>query len=102
MIARAISKLLGQHEVAIRHLLYKKYRGNPLKVHPLASSREEFEQLGRFAAESVYPDFQVKLVQQFGTVPEKPWMDELALLTQVVKKQRQIVYQHGYLLYAAL
>jgi predicted O-methyltransferase YrrM len=102
VIARAISKLFGQHEIAIRSLLYQKYRGNPLRVRPLDSTREDFEQLGRVAAEADYSQFQKGLMEQFGSLPEKYWIDDLALLTQVVKKEKQIVYQHGHLLYAAL
>lgn len=40
--------------------------------------------------------------RETGFAIDRNWMDDLALLTQVVVKQSDICYQHGRLLYAAL
>ena len=42
------------------------------------------------------------LGERFGDLPDREFVDELALATQVVPKDEQLDWSHGYLLYAAL
>lgn len=75
---------------------------NPFRVDPSRISRQTFLDLGAEASARTHPGFLHSVEHAFGFLPEKAFIDELALSTQIVIKKSRLLYLHGYLLYAAL
>lgn len=80
----------------------KPFNTNPFDITPGEISREEYLRLAEEASARRYPEFMQRVEARFDSLPDKAWIDELALSTQVVKKSSKLLYVHGYLLYAAL
>ena len=64
-------------------------------------SKEEYLEIWNNAKTIVYPEID-KIEFQYKYSLSKEWIDELALITQVVKKGSVICYQHGRILYTLL
>lgn len=73
---------------------------HPFGTEPIAS-RERYLELHREAQCVVYPEIDM-IEEMLGFAIDRPWMEELALHTQVVVKESRLNYNHGRLLYAAL
>ncbi|NIA69072.1 class I SAM-dependent methyltransferase [Pelagibius litoralis] len=76
-----------------------------LPAHPFGTepraSRERYLELHRAAQSVAYPEIDA-VEEKLGFAIDRPWMEELALHTQVVVKESSLNYNHGRLLYAAL
>jgi len=81
---------------------HTRYAERYFKVDPSSISPETYLQIAEKARVREFPEFLTEIEEQFGFLPEKDFVDELALSTQVVIKRSEILYTHGYLLYAAL
>ncbi len=69
---------------------------------PRASPDERFSALAERAREHRNEALLAALRERFGALPEAAFVDELALATQVVPKDEELDWSHGFLLYAAL
>ncbi len=78
----------------------RRWYSSPLTKHPVAS-KEEYLSVAKNAREKSYKIID-ELEKEFGCQIDEQWFHDLALLTQVVKKKSEIVYQHGRLLYSLL
>jgi cephalosporin hydroxylase len=81
---------------------YRHFDTNPFYVDPAKISRQTYLDLAAEASSRTYPGFLEHIEATFGFLPDKQFVDELALSTQVVIKKSKLFYLHGYLLYAAL
>ena len=81
---------------------YRSYDENPFGVDPASVSRERFSALAERAREHRNEPLLAALRERFGALPEAAFVDELALATQVVPKDEELDWSHGFLLYAAL
>ncbi len=81
----------------------KPFNDNPFDIKQAGDTpRETYLRLAQEAANRTYPEFMAQVRETYGKLPDKVWIDELARSTQVVNKSTQLLYVHGYLLYAAL
>ena len=79
---------------------YRRYDENPFGVDPAGVSRERFLDLaGRARRDDA---FVALLGERFGYLPHPEFVAEVALATQVVPKEEQLDWSHGFLLYASL
>jgi len=81
---------------------YRPYDENPFGVDPATVSRERFLDLAARARASRNESLLAALRARFGNLPDAEFVDELALATQVVPKDEELDWSHGFLLYAAL
>jgi Methyltransferase domain len=81
---------------------YRSYDENPFGVDPVSTSRERFLDMAARARGHRTQTFLAELRERFGTLPDAEFMDELALATQVVPKDEELDWSHGFLLYGAL
>ncbi len=100
MLDRLVRRLLRTPRVDVWRGWYRRYDENPFAVDPESISRERFLAL---AAGTRRNDALVAtLGERFGKLPDAEFVDELALATQVVPKDEELDWSHGFLLYAAL
>ena len=96
----SLRRLLRPPRIDVWRGWYRTYDENPFEVDPKGASRERFLDLaGRARQNDV---LLATLGERFGVLPEREFVDGLALATQVVPKDEQLDWSHGYLLYAAL
>lgn len=81
---------------------YRSYDENPFGVEPASVSRERFLDLAARARERRNEPLLDRIRERFGSLPEAAFVDELALATQVVPKDEELDWSHGFLLHAAL
>gem|GEM_PF-449112 len=89
-------------EKGVWRIAYAPYGENPLNVTPNGTTRETYLEIGRKARSQTHPAFLNSLKETFGHLPPESFIHDLALPTQVVVKNSDILYLHGYLLYGAL
>ena len=100
MLDTLLRRLLRTPRVDVWRGWYRRYDENPFAVDPESVSRERFLAL---AAGTRRNDALVAtLGERFGKLPDAEFVDELALATQVVPKDEELDWSHGFLLYAAL
>ena len=96
----SLRRLLRPPRVDVWRGWYRSYDENPFEVDPDSVSRERFLDL---ASRALHNDaLLAALGERFGDLPAREFVDQLALATQVVPKDEQLDWSHGYLLYAAL
>lgn len=93
---------LAQGKRVIWQTWYRRFDNNPFNVNPRLVSQQAYLDLAAEAQSRAYPEFMARVEQAFGFLPDKTFIDDLALSTQVVIKESTLLYLHGYLLYAAL
>ena len=93
---------LTRYRQTIWQRWYRPFDDNPFHINPTQIPREHYLELAAEARERTYPKFMAQVERYFGCLPEKEFIDDLALSTQVVIKKSKLLYVHGYLLYAAL
>jgi cephalosporin hydroxylase len=81
---------------------YRAYDVNPFGVDPAEVSAEQFLDLAAQARERRSEPLIAALRERFGRLPDPAFVDALALATQVVPKDEELDWSHGFLLYAAL
>lgn len=81
---------------------YRSYDENPFGVDPARVSRDRFLDLATRAREQRNEPLLAAVRERFGSLPDAAFVDELALATQVVPKDDELDWSHGFLLYAAL
>jgi hypothetical protein len=91
-----------EHRQRVWQSWYTHFDDNPFGVHPAEITRQTYLDLAAEVQGRAYPAFLEAVNAEFGFLPEKAFIDELALATQVVVKKSQLLYMHGYLLYDAL
>ena len=96
----SLRRLLRPPRVDVWRGWYSSYDENPFEVDPGGVSRERFLELASQARPN--DTFLATLAERFGDLPDRTFVDELALATQVVPKDEQLDWSHGYLLNAAL
>ena len=96
----SLRRLLRPPRVDVWRGWYRAYDENPFEVDPDNVSRKRFLDLARQARRN--DALLAALGDRFGHLPDRAFVDELALATQVVPKDEQLDWSHGYLLYAAL
>ncbi len=96
----SLRRLLRQPRVDVWRGWYRPYDENPFEVDPDDVSRERFLDLAGQARRN--DALLAALGERFGDLPDAEFVDELALATQVVPKDEQLDWSHGYLLYSAL
>lgn len=100
LVDTLIERLAMRLTSSVEKLAYRNYYRFPFGDKPLADS-DTYRKIWEQAKQIVYP-----IIDQYehetGFAIDREWMDDLALLTQVVIKQSDICYQHGHLLYATL
>ena len=96
----SLRRLLRPPRVDVWRGWYSSYDENPFEVDPTSVSRERFLDLASHARPN--DTLLATLAERFGDLPDREFVDELALATQVVPKDEQLDWSHGYLLYAAL
>jgi len=95
-----LRRLLRTSRVDVWRGWYRLYDENPFGVDPAGISRERFLDL---AVQARRNDALVAtLGERFGYLPDPEFVDEVALATQVVPKEEELDWSHGFLLYAAL
>ena len=100
MLDTLLRRLLRTPRVDVWRGRYRRYDENPFAVDPESVSRERFLSL---AAGTRRNDALVAtLGERFGKLPDAEFVDELALATQVVPKDEELDWSHGFLLYAVL
>jgi cephalosporin hydroxylase len=97
-----LRRLLRTQRVDIWRSWYRSYDENPFGVDTATVSRERFLDLAAAASERRNEPLLAALRERFGSLPEAAFVDELALATQVVPKDEELDWSHGFLLYAAL
>ena len=100
MLDRLARRLLRTSRVDVWRGWYRRYDENPFAVDPESISRERF--LALAAGTRRNDAFVATLGERFGKLPDAEFVDELALATQVVPKDEELDWSHGFLLYAAL
>jgi hypothetical protein len=80
---------------------YRSYDENPFGVDGTVEP-ERYLELAAEARGRRSPELLAALDERFGHLPEPSFVDELALSTQVVVKDEELDWSHGFLLYAAL
>lgn len=96
---RLIRKLSRFHH-AVERLVYDQWYCNPICSEPLAT-RDLYLSIAETVKGLSYPEIDL-FEQQCGYSVNKEWLDDLALHTQVIKKESPICYAHGRVLYSAL
>ncbi len=84
----------------IESLIYKRFYNQPFSNEPLGN-RNEYLSIWEKAKSESFPKID-EVEAKYGYAIDIEWMHELALQTQVVKKESDICYQHGRLLYTTL
>ena len=102
MIESWLRRLLRTPRVDVWRGWYRSYDENPFGVDPASVSRERFLDLADRARERRNEPLLAELRDRFGSLPDAAFVDELALATQVVPKDEELDWSHGFLLYAAL
>jgi predicted O-methyltransferase YrrM len=97
-----LRRLLRTPRVDVWRDWYRSYDENPFGVDPASFSRERFLDLAARARERRNEPLLTVLRERFGGLPAAAFVDELALATQVVPKDEELDWSHGFLLYAAL
>jgi predicted O-methyltransferase YrrM len=97
-----LRRLLRTPRVDVWRDWYRSYDENPFGVDPASVSRERFLDLAARARERRNEPLLTALRERFGGLPAAAFVDELALATQVVPKDEELDWSHGFLLYAAL
>jgi len=100
VLDRLARRLLRTSRVDVWRGWYRRYDENPFAVDPESISRERF--LALAAGTRRNDAFVATLGERFGKLPDAEFVDELALATQVVPKDEELDWSHGFLLYAAL
>jgi cephalosporin hydroxylase len=80
----------------------REYDTNPFHINPANISRQTYLDLAAEVRNRTYPEFMASIERSFGFLPDREFVDDLALSTQVVIKKSKLLYLHGYLLYGAL
>lgn len=83
-------------------IAFAPYGNNPFEVTPGEVSQDTYLDLGRKARKSIPPEFLQDVEEAFHSLPQENFIHDLALSTQVIVKQSELLYLHGYLLYGAL
>ena len=96
----SLRRLLRPSRVDVWRGWYSSYDENPFGVDPNSVSHERFLDLASHARPN--DTLLATLAERFGDLPDREFVDELALATQVVPKDEQLDWSHGYLLNAAL
>ncbi len=102
MIESFLRRLLRTPRLDVWRGWYRSYDENPFGVDPTSVSRERFLELAARARERRNEPLLAALRERFGHLPDTDFVDELALVTQVVPKDEELDWSHGFLLYAAL
>ena len=102
MIEDFLRRLLRTPRVDVWRGWYRSYDENPFGVDPAGVSRERFLDLADRARERRNEPLLAALRERFGRLPDAAFVDQLALSTQVVPKDEELDWSHGFLLYAAL
>lgn len=97
---KIIYRFAGKLVNPIDRLANAKYYDFPFGRKARASV-DEYMDIWIEAKAKEFPEIDL-IEEQLGYSIEKEWLDALALKTQVVKKDSDICYQHGRLLYATL
>ncbi len=77
-----------------------RWNKDPLGNAP-SGTQEEFRALAKEAAARVFPEIDA-LEDETGFAIDRPWLDDLAAHTQIVRKKSTLGYAHGRLLYSLL
>ena len=100
MLDSFLRRLFRTPRVDVWRAWYRSYDENPFGVDPEGVSRERFLDL---AGQARRNDALLTMFgERFGHVPDPEFVDEVALATQVVPKEEELDWSHGFLLYAAL
>lgn len=100
MLDSFLRRLLRTPRVDVWRGWYRRYDENPFEVDRAGISRERFLDL---AGQARRNDALVTMFgKRFGYLPDPAFVDEVALATQVVPKDEELDWSHGFLLYAAL
>lgn len=102
MVQSFLRRLLRTPRLDVWRGWYRSYDENPFGVDPAGVSRERFLDLAKRARERRNEPLVTALRERFGALPDAVFVDELALATQVVPKDEELDWSHGFLLYAAL
>jgi hypothetical protein len=97
-----LRRLLRTPRVDVWRGWYRSYDENPFGVDPASVSRERFLDLAARGRERRNEPLLTELRERFGSLPDAAFVDGLALATQVVPKDEELDWSHGFLLYAAL
>lgn len=100
LITTFIGRLASRLQNPIDRLAYRSIYTNPFGDKPRADANT-YQKIWQSARQIAYPIID-QYERETGFAIDREWMDDLALLTQVVIKQSDICYQHGRLLYATL
>lgn len=100
LITTFIGRLASRLQNPIDRLAYRSFYTNPFGDKPRADANT-YQKIWQSARQIAYPIID-QYERETGFAIDREWMDDLALLTQVVIKQSDICYQHGRLLYATL
>lgn len=84
----------------LNNLLDAKWDNDPFGAAPLAP-REEYERLFAEARQKTHPGVEA-IEHELGFAVDRAWLDQLALHTQITKKNSELTYAHGRLLYSLL
>lgn len=100
MLDRLLRRLLRTPRIEVWRGWYRRFDENPFGVAPAGVSRQRFLELaGRVRRNDA---LLASLDERFGHLPDAEFVDEVALATQVVPKDEELDWSHGFLLYAAL
>jgi predicted O-methyltransferase YrrM len=102
VIEAFLRRLLRTPRVDVWRGWYRSYDENPFGVDPAGISRDRFLDLAARARGRRNEPLLAALRERFGSLPDTAFVDELALATQVVPKDEELDWSHGFLLYAAL
>jgi predicted O-methyltransferase YrrM len=102
VIEAFLRRLLRTPRVDVWRRWYRSYDENPFGVDPTGVSRDRFLSLAARAHDRRNQPLLAALRERFGSLPDTAFVDELALATQVVPKNEELDWSHGFLLYAAL
>jgi Methyltransferase domain len=96
-----LRRLLRPPHVRVWRDWYRSYDENPFQVDGTVS-RGRFLELAASARVRRSEELLRTVEERFGVLPPAEFVDELALATQVVLKEEELDWSHGFLLYAAL
>jgi predicted O-methyltransferase YrrM len=100
LINIGVERIATRLKNPIDRLAYRSFYNFPFGDKPRADA-DTYRKIWQQAKQIPYP-FIDQYEHETGFAIDREWMDDLALLTQVVIKQSDICYQHGRLLYATL
>lgn len=95
-----IERLATRLKTPIDKIAYRSFFNFPFGNQPRADA-DTYRKIWQQTKAIPYPIID-QYERETGFAIDREWMDDLALLTQVVIKQSDICYQHGRLLYATL